>query len=152
MAWLDFFIYNCPNSYAATGSRTHVSRDAPNSRDHLKDTLPTELHGRGRFIGVFDGIRHSSAFELGIGAATCILRTKCHRYRRHHNRLERSPENWLNQRKRFFLINNVHVLCMNASQNKTQQPKEDKFPPTGIFCSGESEDFFPRTKPVIKNS
>ena len=28
MAWLGFYIYNCPNSYAATGNRTHVSRVA----------------------------------------------------------------------------------------------------------------------------
>ena len=46
MAWLGFFIYNCPNSYATTGNWTHVSRVAPNSWDLLEDTLPTELHGR----------------------------------------------------------------------------------------------------------
>ena len=33
MAWLGFFIYNCPNSYAATGNQTHIRRVAPNSRD-----------------------------------------------------------------------------------------------------------------------
>ena len=47
MAWLSFFIYNCPNSYAVTGNQTHVGRVAPNSRDLLKDALPIELHDRG---------------------------------------------------------------------------------------------------------
>ena len=47
MAWLGFFIYNCPNSYAVTGNQTHISRVAPNSRDLLKDALPIELHDRG---------------------------------------------------------------------------------------------------------
>ena len=30
------------------GNWTHVWRIAPNSRDILKDALPTELHGRGK--------------------------------------------------------------------------------------------------------
>ena len=48
MAWLGFYIYKCPNSYAASGNRTHVSEVTLNSWDLLKDALPTELHSRGK--------------------------------------------------------------------------------------------------------
>ena len=46
MAWLGLFLStNVPNSYAATGIRTHINRVAPGW--DLSDALPTELHSRG---------------------------------------------------------------------------------------------------------
>ena len=71
MAWLGFFIYNCPNSYAVTGNQTHVSRVAPNSWDLLKDALPIEQHDRGH---LYCYLKHSQiekmrAFEESQQAA-----------------------------------------------------------------------------------
>ena len=51
MPWLSFFIYNCPNSYAATRNRTHISRVAPNSRG-LFEGRPTNWATRPRLLTV----------------------------------------------------------------------------------------------------
>ena len=51
MPWLSFFICNCPNSYAATRNRTHISRVAPNSRG-LFEGRPTNWATRPRLLTV----------------------------------------------------------------------------------------------------